>query len=61
MSSTKYDSEAMAEDVAGAISDAMNAEIGEIFNRTPGHAFSLVTPHGLKFTITVTEEENESP
>lgn len=58
--STRYDSEAMAADIAGAIGEAMNAEIGETYSRSYGHAFNLVTPRGLKFTVTVTEEENPS-
>ncbi len=58
--STRYDSEAMAADIADAIGEAINAEISETYSRSYGHAFNLVTPRGLKFTVTVTQEENPS-
>ena len=56
-----YDSEAMSADIADAINDTMNAEIGETFSLGDGHAFNVVTPSDRKFLVTVTEVENENP
>jgi Tfp pilus assembly ATPase PilU len=50
-----YDSECMARDVVDAIDATMNAEIGETFERGHDHAFNVVTPHGRRFLITVSE------
>ena len=53
-----YDSGCMARDVADAIDATMNAEIGETFERGYDHAFNVVTPHGRRFLITVTESHH---
>ena len=57
-SNGQYGTEEMAADIADALNEVTNAVTGETFSRAGGsHAFSVETPSGHKFIVTVTADE----